>query len=114
MQLLIDGYKADHEVLISEMSVTSLLDTLPGWLGLTKISEPMVKTYHGPVAEDWGVSGFVMIAESHIAVHTYPERGAVFIDVFSCRDFDADDVLVVLKDAFLIGEEQHWVIRRGL
>lgn len=33
-----------------------------------------------------GVSGVVVIAESHFAVHTWPEHGYVSIDVYTCGD----------------------------
>ena len=32
----------------------------------------------------YGVSGVVVIAESHIAIHTWPEHGYAALDVFSC------------------------------
>jgi S-adenosylmethionine decarboxylase proenzyme len=31
-----------------------------------------------------GVSGVVVIAESHVAIHTWPERGYAAVDIFSC------------------------------
>jgi S-adenosylmethionine decarboxylase proenzyme len=34
----------------------------------------------------WGISGVVVIAESHIAVHIWPERRFVAIEVFTCGD----------------------------
>lgn len=33
-----------------------------------------------------GVSGVVVIAESHLAIHTWPEYGYAAVDVFSCGD----------------------------
>ena len=33
-----------------------------------------------------GVSGVVLIAESHVSVHTWPEYGYAAIDIFSCGD----------------------------
>ena len=39
-----------------------------------------------------GVSGFVLIAESPISIHTFVERYYVNIDIFSCKSFDADQV----------------------
>ena len=57
---------------------------------MTKVTEPAVHTYHGPQPQDWGVSGFVIIAESHISVHTFPDRGHVNVDIFSCKEFDAE------------------------
>ena len=41
-----------------------------------------------------------MIAESHIAMHTFPERGLVWADIFSCKDFDATPVLDEMKARF--------------
>ena len=66
----------------SEDFVHGFLDKLPDEIGMTKINGPHVMTYNGPKEEDWGVSGFVMIAESHISVHTFPDRSYVNIDVF--------------------------------
>ncbi|MCU1679377.1 MAG: speH [Amycolatopsis sp.] len=36
--------------------------------------------------EPQGVTVLAMLAESHASIHTYPELGAVFIDVFTCGD----------------------------
>ena len=38
--------------------------------------------------EAYGYSTFVMIAESHLSVHTFPELNYVSFDCFSCKDFD--------------------------
>lgn len=40
-------------------------------------------TSYGP-----GITGIAIISESHIVVHTAPERNLIQIDVFSCREFD--------------------------
>jgi S-adenosylmethionine decarboxylase proenzyme len=32
----------------------------------------------------WGVSGVVVIAESHVTIHTWPEHGYAAVDIFSC------------------------------
>jgi len=34
--------------------------------------------------EPHGVSGVVVLAESHVAVHTWPELGVASVDVFTC------------------------------
>lgn len=90
MHLTIDGYGGNRERLSSEEVVRSLLDTYPAEINMTKISEPYVLNYTGEKAEDWGITGFVIIAESHISVHTFPDHGYVWVDIFSCKAFEAD------------------------
>jgi S-adenosylmethionine decarboxylase len=81
---------------------------------MTKISEPHVMTYHSPKPEDWGVSGFVIIAESHISVHTFPARQFVNIDIFSCREFDPQRALEQASAFFSLVSVHTWVLERGL
>jgi S-adenosylmethionine decarboxylase len=66
VHLTIDGYGGNREKLSSEEVVRSLLDCYPSEINLTKISEPFVLNYTGEKPEDWGITGFVIIAESHI------------------------------------------------
>jgi len=100
MHLTIDGFGGDRELLSSETLVRSLLDRLPGEISMTKIAAPHVLRYVGPKPEDWGISGFVIIAESHIAIHTFPDRGIVWVDIFSCKGFEAEGALDSVRDAF--------------
>ena len=114
MHLLIDGFGGDLQNMKDEDFVYRFLDVFPSEIGMTKISTPHVTTYHGPKEEDWGVSGFVLIAESHISVHTFPERAYVNIDVFSCKDFDHEQALAQVRDIFSLDQVKLWVIGRGL
>jgi S-adenosylmethionine decarboxylase len=41
-----------------------------------------------------GVTVLVLLAESHASLHTYPERGSIFLDVFTCGE-NADPALAV-------------------
>lgn len=36
----------------------------------------------------WGVSGAVIISESHLTIHTWPEYGYAAVDLFTCGDID--------------------------
>ncbi len=47
-----------------------------------------------------GTSGAVIIAESHLAVHTWPEYGAVAIDIFTCGDLGCDKAADYLLEIF--------------
>lgn len=47
-----------------------------------------------------GITGVAILAESHISIHTWPERDYVALDVFVCGGCRADAALEVLKNAF--------------
>lgn len=47
-----------------------------------------------------GISGVAVLAESHISVHTWPERDFAAFDVFMCGDAKPELTIPVLKDAF--------------
>jgi S-adenosylmethionine decarboxylase len=52
--------------------------------------------------ESYGYSTFAMIAESHLSIHTFPELGYFSFDCYSCKYFDTDAVLSVIKGTFSI------------
>ena len=114
MHLVVDGYGADAAKLRDTDLVYRFLDEYPRAIGMTKIVPPQVYTYHGKTPQDWGVSGFVLIAESHISVHTFPDRQHINIDIFSCKDFDATSSLEGVKRTFSLSEVKVWTLERGI
>lgn len=51
--------------------------------GLSGVAELMHR--FGPADGQGGITGVVLLAESHVAVHTWPELGAVTLDVYVCN-----------------------------
>ncbi len=47
-----------------------------------------------------GISGVAVLAESHISVHTWPERNYAAFDVFMCGDAQPMKAVQILKEAF--------------
>jgi S-adenosylmethionine decarboxylase len=114
MHLAVDGYGMDTSKFQDRDLLYEFLDTYPTTLGMTKITEPKVLTYVGNVSEDWGLSGFVIIAESHISVHTFPSRNYINVDIFSCKAFDAEKALDDVKRVFGLKKVNSWTMGRGL
>ena len=114
MHLIIDGFGGDASMMWDTARLREFLDEYPANLGMTKITEPEVLEYHGPNPSDNGISGFVIIAESHISVHTFPHRDYVNIDVFSCKSFDHEQALADARALFALGQVKTWVLDRGL
>lgn len=61
-----------------------------------------------------GVSGVVVLAESHISIHTWPERDFAAVDIFMCGSCNPYDSLPILKAAFQPESVQLGEQRRGL
>ncbi len=114
MHLILDGFGADPQKLQDLDATFTLLDSYPSKIGMTKIMPPYVFRYNGVNPEDWGISGVVLIAESHISIHTFPNKGYINIDVFSCKAFDPDLAVDYMKEQFGISLVNSRVLDRGL
>jgi len=114
MHLIIDGFGANPRLLEDEELIYKLLDDYPSEIEMTKVAPPYVFRYVGSKPEDWGISGFVLIAESHISIHTFPEKRYINIDIFSCKEFDPERVSRDLQARFEIAEAKCYLLNRGL
>jgi S-adenosylmethionine decarboxylase len=61
-----------------------------------------------------GVSGMAMLAESHISIHTWPERGYAAVDVFMCGAADPYRVVPIFRCAFKARRVAVCALLRGL
>ncbi|MEM3399565.1 MAG: adenosylmethionine decarboxylase [Candidatus Micrarchaeia archaeon] len=99
--LMLDCYGCNKKKLGDLDYIYKFLDAFPALIGMHKIMPPVTTVYESQMKpEDWGISGVVLIAESHISVHTYPEKRYVVVDVFSCKDFDIDEAAIHIASAF--------------
>lgn len=62
-----------------------------------------------------GVSGVVVIAESHLAIHTWPEYGYAAVDLFTCGDTVNPEIAFDYLEKYLCAENYTAMeMRRGL
>lgn len=64
--------------------------------------------------EGCGVSGVLVLAESHVSIHTWPERGYAALDIFVCGGCDPYLALPALRAGFSPGHVQLAEHKRGL
>jgi S-adenosylmethionine decarboxylase len=114
LHMTLDGYGCSPERLANLDAIYEFLEHCPDLIAMTKIMPPYVFKYHGKVAEDWGLSGFVLIAESHISIHTFPDRGYLSLDIFSCKDFDYNQAVAYVTEVFGIARHELNLLDRGL
>ena len=112
--LIIDGSRCDTKKLADRNIVEQVLNDYPAAIGMTKIGGPYMFEYQAPDPAYSGVSGIVVIAESHIAIHTFPELDYFTMDIFSCKNFDHELAIDYIKTAFDVQEMDRMLVQRGL
>lgn len=103
---------------LTDMSLCyKILDELPVILQMNKLSPPFVIDAIGNEADGGkdpgGISGYIVIAESHISIHTFAKRGFVSMDVYSCKKFDYKIAENFLTEIFIPQDKEIHTIDRG-
>ena len=96
--LIIDAYGIKASKLKNYKSIKQLLNFLPVYMGMRPLTRAALHKVQSPGYPNWGLSGFVMLYESNISCHTWPEEGYVSMDVYSCKDFKHQRVAKYLKN----------------
>jgi S-adenosylmethionine decarboxylase len=110
--LMMDCRHVSKEKTSNLAFVFDFLNRLPDMVGMTKITQPYVFPYSGLVPEDRGITGTVIIAESHLTFHSFVEKDYFFFDIFSCKPFDVDRVASLVIETFEVKDvEQHRAMR---
>lgn len=111
MHLMLDGYGADPVKLNDLSLLFETLNELPSKIGMNKIGFPHLAQFKED--EIAGISGIIMIVESHISIHTYPNKEYFSMDVYSCKQFDHQKVIELIQGTYQIKHLDINVIDRG-
>jgi len=114
--LTLDLYGCDKEKLASEEFVSQVLSEMPGLLGMNKFSAPQVTNVPSPGMDSFdrgGITGFVILVESHMAIHTFPEDGFASFDIFSCKSFDVEFAIKTLMEKLGANKVEKNFVTRG-
>jgi len=116
IHLTLEGYGASRCKLEDRQYISSWLCKMPGELGMHKIAEPLVvKVGEQNQKDPGGISGFVLIAESHISIHTFPLRDFLTADVYTCQNqLNSAAIEAKFRAAFDLQATELQLIRRGL
>lgn len=102
------------EALDNETHMAGLLRSVVASLRMTILGGPYVHRESSGDPDRDGVSGVILLCESHAAAHGYPARSALFVDVFSCRPFDISAVTDGLADLGNFSWSETRVANRGI
>jgi S-adenosylmethionine decarboxylase len=78
---VVDAGGCDASALRSQARLEALFADMVEALELHPVAPAMWRQFPGP----GGITGLVLLAESHLAVHTYPEFGTLTLNLFCCR-----------------------------
>lgn len=106
--LIIELFGCDHAALDDVAVVRAAMLAATEAVGATRLAE----AFHAYAPQ--GVSGTVLIGESHLSVHTWPEHGYAAVDIFTCGGLDPRRGVAVLERALHAAEVRARVILRGL
>ncbi len=96
--LILNLYDCGESAIDDEGYIAELIIDLSSLIGMNIISGPHLLSYGDPNSKDHGVTGYAIIAESHIAVHTYTFDRCTYLDIFSCKDFDVEKAILFITD----------------
>lgn len=107
-QLTIDFYDCNSTIIDNVDKIKSILET-----GAKMMNLSIVKTViheFSPI----GISGVVVIKESHIAIHTWPEHNYVALDFFTCnKSYPLNEGIQWIQKEFEANKIEKTTIQRG-
>lgn len=112
---MLDCFGCEPKTIGDAATISNFLDQLPLVLGMKKLIKPCIVCYKG--GETWdkgGITGFMLIAESHISIHTFTHDGFLSADVYSCKPFDTEKTIAFFKKTFGYKKAKIKTVRRGI
>ena len=107
--VLADLYECPPAVLLQPAWIAEALQQAAKAAGASVISAHF---HHFGVGQ--GVTGVLLLMESHISIHTWPEHGYAALDIFMCGQAQVDAALRVLQSQFQAQRSEIQNIQRGV
>jgi S-adenosylmethionine decarboxylase len=110
-----DGYGGDPDLLDNQAEVAVALTDLVRDLNMTVLGGPEIYLAAARDGKDpGGWTGTIVLQESHISVHTFPARGFVSADVYTCQNgLDINAIRSHFRRRFSISDDEVNFLKRG-
>tara|TARA_Y100000034_G_scaffold104232_1_gene130626 strand:- start:138 stop:515 length:378 start_codon:yes stop_codon:yes gene_type:complete len=111
--LIIDAVDVDSRILNDIKFIKKFLIELPLKISMHRLTKPKVIKATPKKYDTGGVTGFVILSESNISIHTYPNEGKFYLDLFSCMEFDVNLAVNYVKEKFRLEKFSKKLLKRG-
>ena len=98
--LIIDMTAGDQERVRRAAHISRFVETLVETIGMKAYGAPLLEHFAEHVPEAAGYSLVQLIETSAVTGHFCDRSGDAYIDIFSCKDFDAELAIEVVRAAF--------------
>ncbi|MDB4728389.1 adenosylmethionine decarboxylase [Saprospiraceae bacterium] len=105
--VILELYECEASLLSDPNSVSEIMQKAATIMGATVVESAF--HHFSPL----GVSGVVIIMESHLTIHTWPEYSYAAIDIFTCGDIQMDKGIDFLKEKLRSKKSEIKVLNRG-
>lgn len=108
-QILVEYYDCDADIINDVSQVEDIL------LTATRAAKASIISHNFHKFSPHGVSGTVVIAESHVAIHTWPEYNYAAVDIFTCGEtIDPWVIQEHIKECFASRNVSSMEMKRGM
>lgn len=114
VHMTLDGYNGCSARLGDFDYIARFLRDLPAQLSMHSLMDPtLIEVGELSPKDPGGITGFVLIAESHISIHTFPLRRFLSADVYTCQNaLDQQRIKDHFAGAFVLEDvETNYLIR---
>ena len=111
--LIIDAFNVDSKTLYNKKLIKTILKEIPSKINMHTLTKPKVIKATPKKWDTGGLNGFIILSESNISIHTYPNEGKFYFDLFLCKEFDVNIAVNYLKDKLKFTNFKKTLLKRG-
>jgi len=113
--LLVDCFECDSQAVTNKALIEDFMVSTVTNANMRIINGPHVFYYsHEEIPKDSGVTGFLVLAESHLSIHTFLRHNFVTLDLYSCKEFPSGLIVQDIIKIFKPKSFKYSLIDRGV
>ena len=109
--LILDGFS--NQDLDNKEYIKDFLINLTKKIKMHALSKPIVISHKAKQESESGITGTIILKESNITIHTYPNKKWFCLDIYSCKEFELDNTINYLIKELKITKHKKRILKRG-